>query len=333
MVSCDTKPKANDDIILPPTIKGSILMVNEGNFQFGNASLTVYDVNQDKIYTDVFAQTNGRKLGDVFQSITIANGKAYLVVNNSQKIEIINPDNYQSIGTITGFTSPRYMLAVNTNKAYVSEYYANCIRIVDLNANTIIGSIKMDGWMDEMILLNGKVYVTNVKKNYILGIDINTDEVTDTIPVTYGSVSIQLDSSNNLWVLSKGDLANQGIHPSLQRINPVNDSVEQTFPLTFSETDVSRLRISKNKSRLYWLSKNVFKHDIVSQTVSTTPFIQSVNQNFYGLGVNPQTDELYISDAKDFVQQSVIQRYRKNGTFSGEFKAGIITGDFYFYYP
>lgn len=308
-------------------------MVNEGNFQFGNASLTVYDFNKDIIYPDVFEKTNGRKLGDVFQSITVANGKAYLVVNNSQKIEVVNPENYQSIATITGFTSPRYMLAVNADKAYVSEYYANCIRVVNLNTHTIMDSIKMNGWMDEMVLLNGKVYVTNAKKNYILAIDAARDSITDTIPVVYGSVSIQVDANNKLWVLSAGDLATQGIHPALQRINPLTNSVEQTFSLNFSETDVSRLRINRSKTRLYWLSKNVYKLNITDQSVSATPFIRSVNQNFYGLGVNPQTDELYVSDAKDFVQQSVINRYRSNGTFVGDFKAGLITGGFYFYYP
>ena len=89
LASCDTKPKSNDDIILPPPIKGSIMMINEGNFQFGNSSLTVYDFNKDLIYPDVFEKTNGRKLGDVFQSITVVNGAAYLVVNNSQNLHLL----------------------------------------------------------------------------------------------------------------------------------------------------------------------------------------------------------------------------------------------------
>ncbi|MES2780252.1 MAG: DUF5074 domain-containing protein, partial [Bacteroidota bacterium] len=240
--------------------------------------------------------------------------------------------NYQSIATITGFRSPRYMLAVSEHKAYVTEYYANAIRIVDLNTNTITDSIAMNGWMDEMVLLNGKVYVTNTKKNYILAIDVTTNTVTDTIKVVDSSVGIQVDANNKIWVLSNGNLV-LGIRPALQRINPTLNVVEQTFSLNFSEMDVSRLRINKAKTKLYWLSKNVFAMRIDDQTVSTTPFIQAVNQNFYGLGVNPRTDEVYVSDTKDFVQQSVINRYRSNGSFSGDFKAGLITGGFFFYYP
>lgn len=332
LVSCDSKPKANDDIVLPPPIKGSIMMINEGNFQFGNASLTVYDFNNDIIYPDVFEKTNGRKLGDVFQSVTVANGSAYLVVNNSQKIEVVNPENYQSIATITGFRSPRYMLVVDANRAYVSEYYSNQIRIVDLKANAIIDSIRMDGWMDEMVLLNNKVYVTNAKKSYILGIDVNTNTITDTIRGAYGSIGIQVDANNKLWVLCNGDMS-RSIHPVLQQINPVLNTVEQSFQLNFSEVNVSRLRMNRTKTRMYWLCKNVFSMGIADKEVSSTPLIYAGTQNFYGLGVDPRTNELYVSDAKDFVQQSVINRYRSNGSFAGDFKAGIITGDFYFYYP
>jgi DNA-binding beta-propeller fold protein YncE len=332
LVSCDTKPKADDNIVLPPPVRGSVMMINEGNFQFGNASLTVYDFNHDIIYPDVFEKTNGRKLGDVFQSVTVANGKAYLVVNNSRKIEVIHPETYQSIATITGFTSPRYMLAVSPTKAYVSEYYADAIRVVDLTSNSIIKSIPIQGWMDEMVQLNNKVYVTNAKKDYIVSIDISTDSIVDTIQVVFNSVSLQVDSGNKLWVLSNGD-SNKGIRPALQRINPITATVEKTFPLSFAQADVSRLRINKMRSTLYWLSKHVYAHTVSDSAVSSTAFIQSANQNFYGLGVDPFDGEIYVSDAKDFVQQSVINRYRANGTFIGDFKAGLITGGFYFYYP
>src|SRR6478752_3181460 len=89
--ACDDKPIPEDDIILPPPIKGSVMIVNEGNFNSGNAGLTYLDLANDKLYEDLFQSANGRKLGDVFQSVNMLNGKAYLVVNNSQKIEVADP--------------------------------------------------------------------------------------------------------------------------------------------------------------------------------------------------------------------------------------------------
>jgi hypothetical protein len=49
--------------------------------------------------------------------------------------------------------------------------------------------------------------------------------------------------------------------------------------------------------------------------------------------VNPFNNEVYVSDAKDFVQRSEVYRYRSDASPVGSFKAGIITGGFYFYYP
>ena len=64
----------------------------------------------------MFFQTNGTPLGDVVQSITQFNNNAYVVVNNSNKIEVIDITNFSSIATITGFTSPRYFLPWTTIK-------------------------------------------------------------------------------------------------------------------------------------------------------------------------------------------------------------------------
>ncbi|PIZ05881.1 MAG: cell surface protein, partial [Flavobacteriales bacterium CG_4_10_14_0_8_um_filter_32_5] len=47
-------------------------------------------------------------------------------------------------------------------------------------------------------------------------------------------------------------------------------------------------------------------------------------------GINPYSNNIYISDAKDFVQNSSILRYSKNGLLLGSFQAGIISGGFLF---
>jgi len=332
LVSCDDKPKATDEVVIPPPINGSVMISNEGNYTFGNSSLTVLNFTNGELYQDVFAKNNDRPLGDVFQSVNVANGKAYLVVNNSQKIEVVDPVTFKSIATINGFTSPRYMQAVDANKAYVTEYYANVIRIVDLNNNAITGSIPLKGWSDEMALVDGKVYVTNIKRDYVYIINTTTDSIADSVKVVDAPLGIQVDAQNKVWVLSNGKM-DQGIRPAIQCINPATLEVEKTFSLTMSETDVSRLRINKAKDRLYWLSRHVYALGIGDASVSTTPFIRSINNNYYGLGVDPRTDELYVSDAKDFVQKSNITRFSSSGIPVGDFTAGIITGGFFFYYP
>jgi hypothetical protein len=42
--SCDDKPKATDEVVIPPPINGSVMIINEGNYTFGNSSLTVLNL-------------------------------------------------------------------------------------------------------------------------------------------------------------------------------------------------------------------------------------------------------------------------------------------------
>lgn len=330
LFSCDDKPIPKDDLIIEPTNKGSVWIINEGNFQFGNATLTVLDFDKNQLFENVFETSNGRKLGDVFQSATVINKKAYLVVNNSQKIEVCNQSSLKAEATITGFTSPRYIIEATSGKAYVTEYYANAIRIVDLQSNQIIGSIAINGWGEEMVAINQKVFVTNPRNNQVIVIDAFTNNIIDSIPVGIAPSSIVADTAKNVWVLCKG---NNSTPATLHSIDVSGLKILKTVVLPRTQTEATRLRIYAPNNKLYWLSKHVFSASATDSITTPTETINGVGFNFYGLGINPKNGELYVSDAKDFVQNSNILRYTNSGAFKAEFKAGIISGDFYFYFP
>jgi hypothetical protein len=62
------------------------------------------------------------------------------------------------------------------------------------------------------------------------------------------------------------------------------------------------------------------------------PIINKENRLFYGLGIDPKYNEIYVSDTKDFNANSDVYRYDFSGKLLGKFTSGKITGDFYFYY-
>ena len=46
------------------------------------------------------------------------------------------------------------------------------------------------------------------------------------------------------------------------------------------------------------------------------------------MGVAPDTEEVYVGDALDYQQRSIIYRYSSDGELLDSFTAGVIAGDF-----
>jgi len=65
-----------DDTI---TFDKGFFIVNEGNYTWGNASVTFIDEASGVIEQDLYQRINNKPLGDVAQSMEIINGKGYIV--------------------------------------------------------------------------------------------------------------------------------------------------------------------------------------------------------------------------------------------------------------
>jgi hypothetical protein len=330
--SCKKKPEEQEPpATIPPSgfIEGKgIFIINEGNYGFGNAKVCYYNYSTAVVTTDVFQSSNGHPLGDVCQSMKVINGKGFIVVNNSGKIEVVDMNSFKIDATITGFTSPRYILPVSASKAYVTDLYSNSIRIVDLNSLLITGSIPCQGWTEQMVKSGNNAYVTNQSKGKVYVVNCSTDLITDSIAVVKGANSIVLDKDNKLWVLCSGESGS--VNGALYKIDPSNDQVEKTFPFSSGESPW-RLSINGNKDSIYYLNKGVCRSGIGMSSLPGSVFIPEGSKNFYALGINPSNSEIYVADAIDYVQSGKVYVYSSSGTSINDFLAGIIPGDFCFY--
>jgi len=329
-ISCrKDKPEAIES---PPdsiTENNGVYITNEGNFQFGNAKVSYYDISSTDVTEDLYQAANNIPLGDICQSMCLHNGKAYIVVNNSGKIVVVNPQSFEEIATISGFTSPRYILPVSNSKAYVTDLFSNVVSIVNLSTNMISGSIPCKGWTEEIVVVNDKVYVTNRLGDKLYIINASTDVLEDSILISYGANSIQKDKNGKLWILCEGDQATN-INAALHRLNPLTDQIEQSFLFTDITDSPWRLDINSSNDTLYFLNKGVYQMLIDAVTMPDNVFIAEGTKSFYGIGIEPNTGIVYVADAIDYVQKGVVYRYKPDGTMINSFLAGIIPGDFYF---
>lgn len=331
ITSCDKAPNLPQIKALPDSSGHGVFIINEGNYMQGNAELSFLDLGLNQKFDNVFFQANKRKLGDVFQSINIINGNAYLVINNSSKIEIINPKTFKSIGAITGLHSPRYIIKTSTNKAYLSDIYDNNIFVVDLSNNQILKKIPLWGWVEEMISINGKTYATNLRGSYINIIDENTDQIIDSIETPFAPKNILKDSSNNLWVLCGDANANNKKH-FIVKIDLKTKQIIKQFEIKTPLTNANKLRINAAANTLFWIDEGVFRMSVNDSILPPNPIIDKQQRIFYGLAIDPKYHEIMVSDAKDFNSNSDVYRYDFNGQLLGKFIGGKITSDFYFYY-
>lgn len=322
-----------------------IFIVNEGNYTYGNSSLSFYHPQTHEISNQVFHKANGFPIGDVLQSMTLKDTIAFLVVNNSGKIFAIDASTFKHIGTISGLVSPREMLVINDTKAYVSDMYSNSITIVNPSDFKITGYISLKKGSESLLQFGKYVFAGNwSKQNTIQRIDAGSDALIDSLVVTKQPNSMVLDKNQKLWVLSDGGLESLPggkVKACLTRINPETFTIEKEFFFPDLNSAPTRLCLNNSKDTLYFLNGSwgssvsnggVYKMGVNELNLPGAPFIPENGKLFYALGIDPKNSDIYVSDAIDYLQPGWVLRYDKHGVLIDSFKTDIIPASFCFKY-
>jgi len=314
-----------------------IFIVNEGPFQTGSGTITFFNPDSNLVKQDIFEKINGRPLGNIAQSMTIYNGKGYIVVNNAGTIEVVDVATFKSEATITGLVNPSQFLVINSQKAYVSDWDGN-VSVVDLNTNSITKKITMGTGPDAMVKAGNYVYVANTGgfgiDSTVAVIDFTTDMVTKTIRVGDAPSGLVADASGSIWVLCKGKGYTGWPQPGdtpgrIVRIDPVSLAVNYTYTFTSTDVHPEKLVINKQKSMIYFLyNYGIYSFNIISS--NSTP-VKISGRSFYSLGYENKTGYLYASDVKDYVSNGIVLRIKaSDGKTVDSVQAGVIPRGFTF---
>lgn len=321
-----------------------VFVINEGNFTYGNASVSFYDPATGEVLNDVFYQTNALPLGDVAFSMTLRDTLGFVVVNNSGRIYVMNTSTFRYTGKITGLTSPRYMHFISDEKAYVTDLYTRAITVVNPVTREITGSIdvsngdtRFNQHSTEQMVQYDRYVFTNCWSydDKILVIDTGKDEVVDSIVVLKQPNSLVLDRKHNLWVLCDGGYEGSPYgseEGGLMRV-PAGEREARLVHRFAPGESPSGLTTDGSREVLYFLNGGVYRMSIYGDTIPELLVDGPENafgMGYYGLTVDPATSEIYVSDAIDFVQRGLVYRFDAGGVPLDTFRAGIVPTSFCF---
>lgn len=341
--SCTKGPVRTEGPPVPPppvidsTHRG-VYVINEGNYTWGNSSVTYIDLTDTVVDNNLFYSVNNRSLGDVAEGMKIFNGYGFIVVNNSNTIEVVSLPSFKSVKTITGFNYPRSIEFIDSSKAYVTNLLKD-ISVVDLKSLTITKSIPVANWTEGMVTYKHYVFVSCVGKYSepnsqrsakLIVIDSHVDKIIDSIGSGKEPMGIVLDKREKVWVLCTGGY-DQYEAPSLIRINPDLMIEEKVFTFPNMNDAPSRLAINSFGDTLYFLKNGIFQMPVTSSAIPETPLIPANGHLFYGLGIDPVNGNIFASDAIDYVQSGKVLRYNQiTGALLNSYTAERIPGSFCF---
>lgn len=324
----------------PKTDEIRAIVVNEGQFGYGTASLTSLSY-ESIVEQDVFRKINNRPMGDVAQSLTKINDRYYVPMNNSRKIEVFDSKTFQSVEImpISENVIPMYLTHLGGDSVVVSDQkYPSKLMIMDINHGTereiLRRYISIPGRTFQMQTINGKLFVGG-DVSCVFDLSNLTDKGMRALKTKDGSniqtvdfSKIVVDKNGNLWVLG---------HVAIFCIDPVTEqTIHEIYVGNLNiNTWVSCIDISPDKETIYFnSSRRVYKMDVDNPVAPETPIISPVREDgrtVYNMSVSNENTVFFAEVLYGSISRALIYEYNtETGEEVQNFKAGIFPHFIYF---
>ena len=316
-----------------PYLSNGVFVLNEGNFGGGSGSLSFLNLDSLKMSNDIFYNKNQRPLGDVPLSLMLRDSAVCIVASYSGHLQVALRQDLASVATIIGMTSPRNMLPLPGGRAYVSDFASPAIHIIDLNSYSLVGSVSVKQSTEALTLARGRVFADSWstygfeghQKHKVVVIDPATNQVIDSVMTGKEPQSMVVDKNEKLWVLCSGGWMGDEF-PTLYRINPQSLETENIFTFDDINSAPAWLCANGNADSLFFINGGIYTMPISAADLPDQPLIAPETHLFNSLAVHPKTSEIFVADAIDYQQKGLVLRYRADGTFIAEYRAGIVPG-------
>lgn len=342
LAGCDVIPNTPAQKVDERPIK--MIVVNEGLFTTNTAALSLIYEDGESLF-DIFRWVNNRPLGDVAQSLAVINGKYFVAINNSRKVEVVDPKTFESIATIRydRAGSPRYITPLTDSTALVSDLYGQLVTIRTKAPYKVLEYIPLpvpaDGVEQMYTTHNGKVFVAYVNQGVFVfdasPFRLSSMREVEGTYVTHETKSCKLlpDNKDNLWIIRADE--EEGAFMEWQCISTETEEIIETVRINFekdpkkitegtiigmpnynrSDTSPDRKQFyfnlytsQKNADGTYSRVQHVFTFDPVTKEYKPYIKVAEVGQ-MYGMNVAPNGD-VFVCDCLDFTaQRGYIREY------------------------
>ena len=328
-------------------------VLNEGNMGSNKCTLDFLDLSGETAHylRNIYAERNPnevKELGDVGNDAQIYGSKLWLVINCSNKVEVLGAKDAVKQGKID--VPNCRSVAFHKGYAYVSSY----VGPVNVSQDAPLGQVyKIDtltlrtvakvtvGYQpEELAVIDDKLYVANsggyMVPDYdhtVSVIDLNTFTEERKIDVAPNLHRCRADRYGQLWVSSRGDYYGEPSHlcwlqkdasGQMQRMGRI-DVVVSDMCIVGDSLYYMGMQFNyetmKNERMLGII--NVATHEVVNRQLTTAKEADAIIQP-YGIIVNPNERDFYLMDAKNYVSSGELLHFKKDGTFDYKVRTGDI---------
>ena len=293
--------------------ENGFFVVNEGNWTTGNASLTYISDDYTIVEQEVFKNVNGVALGDTVQSVFIVDNKAYIILNGSNKIEVVNRFTMERIATIVGegVSNPRYMI-VNNGFGYISNWNNpsdatdDFIAVINLENNTVVNTIAIGEGPDRMTAKDDNIYI-NLKggwnqNNKVVIVDATSNTVVNTLNVGDVPNAILKDGNNDIWVMCQGNPSYANTGETSGGLCKISNN-EVVYSENFTDLKHPESLVINGNDLYYTLNAKVFTKTVEENSI--THEMVAFEGNYYGMLAH--AGKLYTLDAEGFSSEGTLR--------------------------
>ena len=317
LISCDkddTPAREN------PKVTKGVYALSEGSFSSASTTLTFYDFGTKTPVTDFYANANSSSLGTIGNDMIVYGSKMYIVMNVDSYVEVANASTAKHIkaipfGTGVNALQPRYAVPYK-NKVLVSSWDGS-VAVIDTTSLNIEKFIRVGSNPEQMAVVGDKLYVANsgglqlVMDSTVSVVDLVSQTEMKKITVGINPGYITADNNGSIYVSTTGNYYDVGA--KLVKISTVTNTVTKS-----ADTAVGKM--TYRDGLLYATGGYLGSSNV--RTLDTSAFRQT-RANFvtdgtlvlqpYGITIDPENGDVYVTDAKNYVAGGEVFCFDKTG--------------------